>query len=419
MKRKIIHICYRFSITVCAVGCLLLFFTLVKAQDTTSKSNLVPVEDLRDFARRILHKKEDSVKAAKPKKLAILPSIGYNPSLGALIGAKISGVKQLGSSENTKLSSFGMEAVITSKGVITLQARHNIFRAANKWNIHGNWQFSKYLIADYGIGTGNKDYLTKSDSTFPIKFNFIRLSEMVYRNMGKNLYAGIGITFNIRGKIDDEKLETLHSTPHQRYSLRNGFDTGRYSSNGLLFGFQYNTREHPLRSYGGTYVEINFRFNPEWLGSSKNSIQFYYDLRKYIGLSKKNPEHVLAFWFIASFKLSGTIPYLELPATAYDMYNRAGRAYTIGRFKGPSYTYYESEYRYPITRNKLLSGVAFFNLQTASDDLGKKTFQYWDPGGGAGLRILLQKQSRSTICFDYARGKYRSSGFFFGLNEVF
>jgi hypothetical protein len=66
-----------------------------------------------------------------------------------------------------------------------------------------------------------------------------------------------------------------------------------------------------------------------------------------------------------------------------------------------------------------VSGVAFMNLQTASDDLKKKIFQYWEPGGGGGLRILFNKQSRSTICMDYARGKYGSSGFFFGLNEVF
>ncbi|HEY9259895.1 MAG TPA: hypothetical protein VIP81_18125, partial [Chitinophaga sp.] len=167
------------------------------------------------------------------------------------------------------------------------------------------------------------------------------------------------------------------------------------------------------------YAVFNFRFNTTWLGSSKNSIQFNYDFRKYIGLSKKNPEEVLAFWSLASFKLNGTIPYLELPATGYDIYNRSGRAYTIGRFKGPSYAYYESEYRFPITRNKLLSGVAFFNIETASDGMGKKLFQYWEPAGGAGLRILLQKKSRSTICFDYAKGKYGSGGFFFGLNEAF
>src|SRR4029077_7740345 len=124
-------------------------------------SNLIGVEDLGDFGRRVLHKKVDTAKAKKKSNLAILPSVGYNPSLGFLIGAKVSGLKQLGDPANTRLSSFGLEALITSKGVITLQARHNIFKAANKWNIQGNWQFSKFLVADYGVGTGNKDYITK------------------------------------------------------------------------------------------------------------------------------------------------------------------------------------------------------------------------------------------------------------------
>ena len=122
---------------------------------------------------------------------------------------------------------------------------------------------------------------------------------------------------------------------------------------------------------------------------------------------------------LVDFILDGAIPYLELPATGSDLYNRSGRAYTISRFKGPSFAYGETEYRFPITRNKLLSGVAFFNIQTASDDLGKKIFEYWEPGGGAGLRILLQKQSRTVICIDYAMGKHESRGLFFGLNEVF
>ena len=230
MSKKIIHIYYRLIIIVCTVSCILFSPAFIHAQDSTLKKDLIPVEDLGTFAKRILHKKVDSAKLAKPKKFAILPSIGYNPSLGALIGAKISGVKQLGDPENTKLSSFGLEALITSKGVITFQARHNIFRAANKWNLQGNWQFSKFLIVDYGIGTGNKNYLAKSDSSFPIKFNYIRLSEMVYRQIAKDLYAGVGATFNIRTKIDDEKLDTLPSTPHSRYSERNGFDSIKYSS---------------------------------------------------------------------------------------------------------------------------------------------------------------------------------------------
>jgi len=420
-KKGNIHTCYRFFITACTAGCMLFFPATLNAQDTILRNDhLIPIYDLGDFVKRLLNKKPDTAKASpKNSGRTILPSVGYNPSFGFVLGAKVSTIKQYGAPENTSLSSFGLEAIYSTKGIITGQARHNVFTDGNKWNLQGNWQLSKFLIADYGIGTGTNEYRHKSDSTFLIRFTFIRLTEKIYRKIGQHLFAGGGISFDIRYNINDEQLKVLSSSPHKRYGLRNDFDSSNYSANGLLLALQYNTREHPLRSYGGVYADFNLRFNQKWLGSTKNAIQLIYDLRKYISLSKKNPEHVFALWHWASYKLSGTVPYLELPATAYDTYGRSGRAYTMGRFKGPSYACFEAEYRFPITQNKLVSGVAFLNLQTASDDLETKMFQYWETGGGGGLRILFNKQSRSTICMDYARGKYGANGFFFGLNEVF
>jgi len=411
-----VYLNFRLAITV-----LLCFsFTENYAQVIVSRDSLSPnVQDVQDILRKLFGKKEDTTRSTKTSGAAILPSIGYNPSFGFVFGAKASVIKQFGSNGNTNLSAFGLEASYSSKGIITAQARHNVFTPGNKWNFQGNWQLSKFLITDYSIGTGNKDYLTGSDSAFPLRFHYIRLTEKIYRKIGRHLYAGGGLSFNVRYKIKDEKLDALGSTPHYRYSLRNGFSPTKYSANALLLAISYNTREHPLRSYGGIYTDFNLAFLPKWLGSTKNAIQLVYDVRKYFSLSTKNPENVLAFWHIGSYNLSGSIPYLALQGTGYDIYNRSGRAYTIGRFKGPHFGYFETEYRFPITRNKLVSGVAFMNVQTASDDLGKKIFQYWDPAAGGGLRILFQKQARSTICIDYAKGKYGSGGFFFGLNEAF
>lgn len=395
-------------------------FTAANAQHAaTGNSTMISIKDLGDVIKQVFNKKVDTAKAARSPAFAILPSLGYNPSFGIVIGAKLSSIRRFGQKENTDLSSFGLEAIYTTRGVITGQFRHNVFTKGDKWNFQGNWQLSKYLIADHGIGTGNKDYLTNSDSTYLVRFTFIRLTEKLYYKIGENLFAGAGVSFDIRTDINDEELLTRRSSPHYRYSLRNGFSPASYSANGLLLALQYNTREHPARSYGGIYADMNLRFNQQWMGSTKNSVQLQYDLRKYWSLSKRNPEHVLAFWHWAFYKLSGTVPYLELPATAYDTYNRSGRGYTIGRFKGPSYACFETEYRFPITRNKLVSGVTFVNFQTASDDLSKKLFQFWEVAGGGGLRILFQKGSRSTMCIDYAIGKYGSRGFFFGLNEVF
>jgi hypothetical protein len=81
--------------------------------------------------------------------------------------------------------------------------------------------------------------------------------------------------------------------------------------------------------------------------------------------------------------------------------------------------YLETEYRFPLSRNKLFSGVLFTNVQTASDGQSVKLFDRLEPSGGGGLRILLKKESRTNICIDYAFGRYGSSGLFFGLNEVF
>jgi outer membrane protein assembly factor BamA len=395
------------------------FSTHGHSQQTGVQSSLVPMQDVGDVIRKIFNKESDSTKVKKPSTISILPSIGYNPSFGVVLGAKISAVKQYGEKENTDLSAFGLEAIYTSRGVITAQARHNVFTNENKWNFQGNWQLSKFLINDYGIGTGNKDYVTDGDSANLIRFTFIRLTEKVYRKISSHWFAGGGISFDIRTNIDDEQLQSYPSSAHLRYSLRNDFDSNKYSANGFFLSFQYNTREHPIRSYGGIYADFNLRFNQKWMGSTKNSIQLQYDLRKYFSLSKKNPEHVLALWHWASYTLNGSVPYLELPATGYDTYGRSGRAYTMGRFKGPEYADFEAEWRFPITKNKLLSGVAFVNMQSASDDLSKKIFQYWATAGGGGLRILFNKESRSTICIDYARGSHKSSGFFFGLNEVF
>ena len=394
------------------------------------KRDSVPQVDVMDLIAKIFKKEKKVEIQLKKPAIAILPSLGYNPSFGFIIGAKVTGGKQFGDPSNTNYSVFTLEGMYTSKGIISGQAKHNIFTPGNKWNWQGQWQIAKYGLIDYGIGTGNGDYRSKgialnefstknSDSAFPIQYGYIRLLEKGYRNVGKNWYVGGGVKLDLYDNINDKRDTDAVSTPHHRYSLRHDFDPKDYSANGLIVAVQYNTREHPIRSYGGTYAEVAFQFNQTWMGSSKNGIQLQYDLRKYWSLSKKNPEHVIALWHWAVYRLSGDIPYLELPSTASDAYGRSGRGYTFSRFKGPSYADFEGEWRFPITRNKLLSGVCFVNLQTASDDINKKVFQYWEPGGGAGLRILFQKHSRTTLCVDYAVGRYGSNGLFFGLGEAF
>ena len=385
--------------------------------------------DFSDVFNKIFHTIPKSAEE-QTSSFALLPVLGYNPSFGFVLGAKVNIGRQYGDPANTMYSIYSLTAFASTNGIVTLQARHNVFKPENKWNFQGNWQLSRFGLVDYGLGVDNLEGsggafdiehwpVTNPDSAFPMQYKYLRLNEKAFRKIGPHLYAGAGVSFDIYGNVNDLKLDSLGTTPHYEYSLEKGINPGHYSANGLQFSIQYNTRDHPLRAYKGIYAEMGFRFNQKWLGSSENSSQFQYDLRKYWSLSKKNPEHVIALWLWGSYRLGGTIPYMELPNTASDVYNRVGEAYPLGRFRGPSYAFIETDWRFPVTRNKLISAVFFINLQSASNGTDTKLYQNWALGEGIGIRILFDKVSRTTLCIDFAKGNYGSSGIYSGLGEIF
>jgi hypothetical protein len=300
-----------------------------------------------------------------------------------------------------------------------------VYTPGNKYNFQGNLVVAKTVTPDYGLGIGRgsdesvDDHILtnperKARALHSIYFN---LREKVYKQIDTNLFLGAGMSFDVRKSIEDNK--SVGPTPYSIYNDRHGFSQDSYSANGFLFNLQYTTRDNQNRAYKGVYIDAGIRINQSWIGSSKNSMQFTTDFRKYFSLSEDHPEHVIAFWNWGSYLLSGNVPYLELPGTAKDGSFRSGRGYTTGYFKGTKYDYSEVEYRFPILRNKFLSGVAFFNLQTSNDENGTNLFQVWQPGGGAGLRVLFNKATRTNLCLDYAYGKYGAKGFFLGLNEAF
>lgn len=383
--------------------------------------------DVTDLFWDILRRRQSNDTSHSKSGLTFLPSIAYNPSIGAQIGIKVVAGRVLGNEPGTVMSVAAAAASVTTKEIVVLYSNHNIFTPGNRWNIIGNWRIANMLALDYGMGIGydpekhhaEEEILANPDrELYLLRYNYYNVSEKVYKQVFRNLFLGAGFSMDIRQKIHDQRLgEGL--TPHYVYSERNGFNADRYVANGLLFNVQYTSRDHTNRAYKGIYSDIGIRSNKTWLGSNSGSVQLMTDFRKYWSLSDRNPEHVLAFWHWGSYLLGGNLPYLELPGTGRDTYNRSGRGYTIGYFNGPLFFYSEAEYRFPITRNKFLSGVAFMNLQTASDQMGTKLFERWQPAAGAGLRILFNKTTRTNLCLDYAFGRYGAHGFFLGLNEVF
>jgi hypothetical protein len=194
----------------CGSKTILVFITLlslvaspieVLAQDSSSlyKTDYVKPIDVGDIWRGFFKKKGQHERRSNKPDMAILPTISYNPSFGLLLGGSIDGGMVLGKNQKTIYSTFGLSASVTTKGNVSGTARHNIFTPGNGWNLQGNWQITTMGIVDYGIGTGqsgngfqskgivlNALPTQNSDSSFPIRYNQLRIFEKIYRQAGEH-----------------------------------------------------------------------------------------------------------------------------------------------------------------------------------------------------------------------------------------
>ena len=121
---------------------------------------------------------------------------------------------------------------------------------------------------------------------------------------------------------------------------------------------------------------------------------------------------------VSDLVTGGTAPYLDLPTIAVD--GRSGRGYGEGRFRGDRLMYGEMEYRGTLSPNGMFGMVLFLNTTTVSDKAAHiQLGDSFATGGGLGLRVLLNKRSRTNLGADYGWGKQDSRGFYLSIQEAF
>jgi hypothetical protein len=422
---------------------LCISFTLAgfsQPADTTGKQDPKTAKNCEQQAIGDLLRKKD--KAPKPpKKLSalVLPNISSNPTNGFILGVGGAFGWYMGSKETTKVSSAPFTAAVTSKQQLITFVKPNIYTKDNQFYLQGDYRFYIYSQPTYGLGTNAPDTLSVpndiswmgegagGDSVlFPMKFNFVKIHQIVNKRIVGELYAGIGYHLDYYYSIKDEYYHPATdstvelNTPHHYYSKNYDFSQGDYHLSGISLNVIYDTRDNQISPYKGMYANINFRMNPTFLGSDQYSSSLFMEFRTYLGLSKKTPRHLIGFWAFGNFNLAGTQPYLTLPSLGDDQRARSGRGYTNGRYRGDKMVYGEIEYRFPITQcSKILGGVLFVNAVTTSNpQTDIALFQYVQPAVGFGVRVMVNKYFRTNINLDFAIG-HQSKGFYFSGQETF
>lgn len=376
----------------------------VESQDSTLSKQKDVVDLLQKGFNAHLRKDNISTKGKGPF-VSVMPVVGYSLQSG-LTGAIVSNTSFYTDSTRNKFSNLLVNGYYSEYHQYWFTANSNIFFEKQKIHLFGDMRYYNFPTQTFGYGTGSK----LSDE-LDIKYSYLRICQIIYREIVPNAFVGIGynLDYHWNLKIDSvpgKALKDLEKYQKSTHSI----------SSGLSLNLLFDSRKNSVNPNGGYYASIQYRPNLTLLGSDSNWQSLLVDLRTYVKFPASS-RNILAFWSYNNLTLNGTPPYLDIPSIGWDAYSNTGRGYVPGRYVGLKLNYLESEYRFAITRNGLLGGVVFGNVE--------KVYKKWTdfhtiiPGEGVGIRIKLNKYSSTNLAIDYGFGVGGSHGLFFNLGEVF
>jgi outer membrane protein assembly factor BamA len=385
------------------------------AQDTEQPSTL-DVGDLWKLVRKkpVAEAKDWDYRETMK---AVAPVIGAKPSAGALVGVAGNVAFFRGTPQTTNISTLVASLTYSSKQQTALSARYTLFTDANAWRLEGDNRAQWTSQDTYGLGTSSD-----LGAAVNAQFNWFRIHETVYRELKRGVFAGVGLHIDTHTDIrpGSDASATWDQTAFVEYSNANALPLERQTSAGPSVSLLVDTRDSVIDPRGGWYAAASYRgLINGFLGGSSGWQLLHLEGRSYKPLTPDNRQR-LAFWLYGDYTFAGAPPYFDLPATAMDPFGRSGRGYGEGRFRGERLMYGEVEYRSTLMKNGLLGMVAFLNATTVTNlQADEHLFDNGAPGAGAGLRLLLNKRSRTNLCFDVGFGKGGSHGIYLNVQEAF
>ena len=368
-------------------------------------------KDITDVLRKLFRlspsQKSDNMQPGDDPVISFLPAVGY--TLQTRFAAILSGNIAFYSSKTTskKLSVINASPTYTQNKQFTFPLQLNIWLKGDKYNLIGDWRYMKYPQSTFGLGSDKG-----LDMEDPMNYKYIRIYQYLLKKITAHFSAGLGYNLDYHWNITEEGVAGVPVSDYAGYGA-----SFRSVSSGPSLSFVYDSRKNPINASQGIFGSLVLRDNVKWMGSHTNWQSVITDFRKYVHLPAQS-KNVLAFWNYNWIILHGKPPYLDLPSTGWDSFNNTGRGFIQGRFRGNVMLYGESEYRFRITSNGLLGGVAFINAQSFSG-APSYALQRVQVGKGIGLRIKLNKKSNTNIAIDYGFGTLGMKGVFVNVGEVF
>ncbi|HVY73745.1 MAG TPA: BamA/TamA family outer membrane protein, partial [Puia sp.] len=363
------------------------FLALFTVAQTPMQDENYRSRDILDIVHRIFGKSNKSQDSSFQKRrihIGVLPAVGYTLQTGFAAVVSANMIIYNKHKRDTILPSTYLASLsITQYKQVILPFQSVIYFNRNRAMLISDWRYLKYPSSTWGLGM----HTSPSDEN-PLDFQYFKLHESILFQIVPGIYAGGGFAVDYFWNIKELNPHPFPPTDLEKY----GFDT-RTISSGVSFHVLRDTRDNPINPYSGTYASINVTPRFKFMGSDAAWTAMIAQWRGYYRVPASST-NVLALWSFNWLTLSGKPPYLMLPSTAWDKSYNTGRGYIQGRFRSNNMLDGEAEYRIQLTRNGLLGMVLFGNLQSFSE-IDTWRFEGIAPAGGVGLRLKLNKYSRT------------------------
>lgn len=379
--------------------------------DSAKTQSPVPQADLVD----VFHKcfklspstKSTDIKPGEKPVFTLFPALGYTlqTSYAAILSSNL--VFYTSNTADSRLSVLNISPTYSVNKQFIFPVLLNIWLQGDKYNLIGDWRYMKYPQSTFGLGSNSAIEMEN-----PMDFNYLRIYQYLTRKISRKFTAGLGYTLDYHWNISEEGSANGTITDYVSYGA-----SPHSTSTGIALMLSHDSRKNPVNPKQGDNIQLILRNNLKFLGSDRNWQSLLVNATRYIPLNKRQSQ-TLAFWNYDWIVLNGKPPYLDLPSTGWDNSYNTGRGFIQGRFRGNVMLYLETEYRFDLTRNGVLGGVLFSNIETVSSAPSRKLEQL-QPGYGLGLRIKLNKKSNTNLAVDYGFGTSGMRGFFVNLGEVF
>ena len=398
-------------------------FVVVSGAAAQSSPAPEPTTDIFDVWRAFRKKDKAAEPAAwdyRKTMKAFAPVIGAKPSSGALIGVAGNIAFYRGDPATTRISSMVASLTFSSKGQTSLTDRFTMFGRDDRYRLEADHR-AQWTSLDTGpLGTS-----ANTEDSVLTNFDFFRLHHTGYYQLRRGLYAGAGFYFdnhiNIGPREDDADADAEWAeSPFVQYSEAHGLPLDGQASVGPSVDLLWDTRDSFINAARGWLAKASYRMSFDGLlGADASWQRVNLDVRTYRPVSGSG-RHTIAGWMFADMIVGGVAPFLDLPGTGLDTYGRSARGYSEGQFRGERLAYGEIEYRGTLMKNGLLGMVAFVNATTISNlQQDEHLFDSVAIAGGAGLRLLINKRSKTNLCFDFGVGKNGSRGIYLAVQEAF